>query len=217
MTAPFFDTTRSRLQYTRPAPGPDPLPSEGIGDPNGERFGGHYSLWCGPFALNELWVYQDGQQPEVTYSVGHIVPNGQTTGRSWARETRTVDAIYSDTLTNFNLTLGRLWSAPPATTVSTVHLISVGPPHTVLGVASTVGFQPSGSIAVDGQVVTYSGTTPTAFTGCNGLDVANIGDEVVQVLTPPPVTPGDLIYARGDNTSQLRPLAIRWQTELVTP
>lgn len=96
-----FDTTRPRTVYTRPAFGPDPSPSEGVGDPSGDRFGGHFSLTADPKGVNVLWVYTDGAQPECTYSLGHLVPSGVTSGRGWYKVTMSTDAIIDDQLVNF--------------------------------------------------------------------------------------------------------------------
>lgn len=42
-------------------------------------------------------------------------------------------------------------------------------PQTVINVVSTTGFPPSGTILISGAVtVTYTGITPTSFTGCSG-------------------------------------------------
>lgn len=66
------------------------------------------------------------------------------------------------------------WPAPPASTFTapteptpTATTQSVTLPAANIA-ASTSGFASSGAIYLAGQLVTYTGTTPTAFTGCTG-------------------------------------------------
>lgn len=66
------------------------------------------------------------------------------------------------------------WPAPPAETFTapaeptpTATTQEVTLPAANIA-ASTSGFASSGAIYLDGQLVTYTGTTPTAFTGCTG-------------------------------------------------
>lgn len=66
------------------------------------------------------------------------------------------------------------WPAPPAETftapteptpTSTTQAVTLPAANIA---ASTTGFASSGAIYLAGQLVTYTGTTPTAFTGCTG-------------------------------------------------
>ena len=59
-------------------------------------------------------------------------------------------------------------------------------PVTTLNVASTSGYPASGTITIDGQTLTYTGVTATAFTGVSGGTsgtVINAGDAVAFVST----------------------------------
>jgi len=120
--AGHFDTTRPRIQYTRPLRGPNPFPGEGAGDPAGERFGGLFSLVAHPIAITMLWVYTDGKSPECTYSVGRLVPSGITSGYSWDKTTRSTDGIVDDSVANFSKQF--IAQADPSTLASTSRYLS---------------------------------------------------------------------------------------------
>ena len=51
-------------------------------------------------------------------------------------------------------------------TTSTSLRFPVGPTETTIPVASTAGFAADGAVTIDGECITYLGTTATAFTGC---------------------------------------------------
>lgn len=92
------------------------------------------------------------------------------------------------------------WPAPPAETftapteptpTSTTQAVTLPAANIA---ASTSGFASSGAIYLAGQLVTYTGTTPTAFTGCTGgAGLIPSGTSVRQAhwipsyLTDPPV------------------------------
>jgi hypothetical protein len=53
-------------------------------------------------------------------------------------------------------------------------------PQATISVESTTGFSGTGTFEVDGQTVSYTGTTPTSFTGCSGgTGFFGIGDVVL--------------------------------------
>lgn len=62
---------------------------------------------------------------------------------------------------------GNTTTAIPVTTLSVDQATS-----STMTVASTTGFPSSGSLVIDGVVVTYSGKTDTSFTGCSGSTAA---------------------------------------------
>lgn len=64
--------------------------------------------------------------------------------------------------------------------VSTVLTVASTLGGSTLTVASTEGFQSSGSVLLGPDSVTYTGKTATTFTGCTGSTVKAIGIEVIQ-------------------------------------
>ncbi|MGP0566297.1 MULTISPECIES: hypothetical protein [unclassified Nitrospina] len=67
----------------------------------------------------------------------------------------------------------------------TTRMTSVATPGaTTLDVADTTGFTESGTLVVNDDLIGYTGTTPTAFTGCSGVnDYHYAGDEVLEWVT----------------------------------
>lgn len=99
----------------------------------------------------------------------HITHGGEINGRSIAIS---------------NYMNGTLVDSPLSTTVS---ILSNGQtlPQAVINVNSTAGFLTVGLLLIADEIITYTGTTPTSFTGCiGGTSTLFTGESVFEALDP---------------------------------
>jgi hypothetical protein len=90
---------------------------------------------------------------------------------------------------------GALVDSPTSTMIS---ILSNGQilPQATINVTSTSGFLNSGSLLIAGETITYTGITPTSFTGCTGgTSTMFTGENVSDILDPIILTTG-IIYTQ---------------------
>ena len=110
--------------------------------------------------VNELWF--------VEYATGCCTPINDTLGVKYTVDHEEMDAgTWSLEITSCSPSApGDITPPAPATTASSPQPF----PRSTLSVASTAGFPTSGELQVAGVtgLVSYTGITPTTFTGCTG-------------------------------------------------
>jgi hypothetical protein len=83
--------------------------------------------------------------------------------------------------------IGQVEDVPgvPVRRVYNTRLTSVALPGAItLDVASTLEFPASGSVVINDDTISYTGTTATQFTGCNGINEFHYaGDEVIESVS----------------------------------
>ena len=84
-----------------------------------------------------------------------------------------------------------------STTTGTIVEIKTNPSLTTITVDSTTGFPPNGKIIIDSEIISYTGITPTTFTGCTrGADSTSAvyhddNDAVTTATKPASITTFD--------------------------
>lgn len=69
-------------------------------------------------------------------------------------------------------------------------------PQAVINVVSTTGFLPAGTLLIAGETITYTGVTPTSFTGCSGGTSTLITGAIVEDALDPTILTTGIIYTQ---------------------